>query len=875
MTAQEIRQRFLSYFQARGHQVVPSSSLVPADDPTLLFTNAGMNQFKDVFLGREVRSYRRAVSVQKCVRAGGKHNDLDTVGRTARHGTFFEMLGNWSFGDYFKREAIEYAWDFVINVLGLPADKIWVTVFRDDDEAYGLWQEVAGVPPERIVRLGEKDNFWEMAETGPCGPDTELFIDRGEELSCGPDCGIGRCECGRYVEFWNLVFIQYDRGPDGRLTPLPAPCVDTGMGLERITSIVEGVPSNWDTELLYPLIAQVEQLSGRPYDPGEAGLPFRVIADHVRSVTMLLSDGVLFSNEGRGYVMRRILRRAVRYGRVIGLEEPFLWKMVPTVGDIMGSAYPEVLEGQSTIQATIRGEEERFHLTLEAGLKLLGEMLDRLPPGGTLAGRDAFQLYDTYGFPLDLAVDAAGERGMTVDAEGFDEAMAEQRERARRDRPARVRDLPVMPPSTFVGYSQLEAETVVDLMLLDGEPVDQVVEGDEVIVYLGVTPFYPEGGGQVGDQGQLRGPYGILVVDDTQKQNGAIWHWARVASGRVQRGDSVTASVNAELRAGAMRNHTGTHLLHAALREVLGTGARQTGSLVAPDRLRFDFSHPEPMTPAQIRAVEDLVNRWILEDRAVTTTETSLAEAREGGAIAFFGEKYGETVRVVEVPGASKELCGGTHCRRTGQIGSLRIVEETGIGSGMRRIEALTGWGVLNWSRQQEALVQEAAGLLKRPARELVARVAEMLEENRALERQQAQWAAARTAETARTLVGSVDVSEGLRVLVAEVSAAGSDTLRELADLVREQVDVAVLAARDQERAWLLALAGPEAQRRGIQAGRLVRELAPAVGGGGGGRPDLAQAGGKRPEGVSEVVRLAKPLIQAMARQDITQSGAK
>jgi alanyl-tRNA synthetase len=875
MTAQEIREAFIRFFRERGHQVVPSSSLVPADDPTLLFTNAGMNQFKDVLLGREQRSYRRAVSVQKCVRAGGKHNDLEMVGRTARHHTFFEMLGNWSFGDYFKEDAIRYAWEFVTDVLKLPPDRLWVTVFRDDDEAFRLWQSVAGLPAERIVRLGEHDNFWEMADTGPCGPCTELYMDRGAEFACGPRCGIGQCDCDRYEEFWNLVFIQYDRQADGSLVPLPRPSVDTGMGLERITAILEGVPSNFDTELLSPLIRTVEELSGHRYDAGPEGLAFRVIADHARAVTMLLADGVVFANEGRGYVMRRILRRAIRFGRLLGLRDPFLWRLVPVVGSILGAVYPEVLQGQDTIMATIRAEEERFHVTLESGLKLLGEMLDRTPEGGVLPGEDAFVLYDTYGFPLDLTEDAARERGLTVDRSGFEQAMAQQRERTRGERRYRERDLPPLPPSTFVGYAQLEAEGVLDLMLVDGEPVDAATTGQQVLVYLGVTPFYPEGGGQVGDTGELVGPHGVLRVRDVQKDNGAIWHWAEVASGTVRRGERVTARVDATHRYGAMRNHTGTHLLHAALRVVLGPGARQTGSLVAPDRLRFDFSHPEPLSREQLEAVEDLVNRWILEDRPVTTVETSLAEARESGAIAFFGEKYGETVRVVEVPGASKELCGGTHCKRTGQIGSLRIVLETGIGSGMRRIEAVTGFGVLEWSRRREAVLEAAAAALKSPVDEVADRVRDLQERVRTLERLKASVEAREAVTRARSLAEEATVWQGLKVVVAEVPAAGGEHLRQMADALKGQVDVAVLAARDSERAWLLAWAGPRAVGRGVDAGRLVREIAPQVGGGGGGRPDLAQAGGKHPGGVPDALSRAKSLLKDWVRQDILRSGAK
>jgi alanyl-tRNA synthetase len=875
MTAAEIRERFLRFFAERGHQVVPSSSLVPADDPTLLFTNAGMNQFKDVFLGRETRSYRRAVSVQKCVRAGGKHNDLDQVGRTARHQTFFEMLGNFSFGDYFKREAIGYAWEFVTRELRMDPAHLWVTVYEGDDEAFALWQEVAGLPPERIVRLGEKDNFWSMGDTGPSGPCSELFWDRGPEFACGPTCGIGRCDCDRFEEFWNLVFMQYDRAADGTLTPLPRPSIDTGMGLERIASILEGVPSNFETDVLWPLIQAVEAMSGRRYDRGEAGMPFRVIADHVRTVTMLLADGVLFANEGRGYVMRRILRRAVRYGRELGFREAWLWRLVPVVGEIMGPVYPEVLQGQETIQAMIRAEEERFLGTLEAGLKLLGEWLAGISAGGVLDGEAAFRLHDTYGFPFDLTEDVAREHGVTVDRAGFEAAMTRQRARARAERTGGVEDWPDMPPTEFLGYETLEADSVVEGLLVGGEPVREAPAGMEVVVYLPRTPFYPEGGGQVADVGILTGPEGVVEVVDVQRVGQTIWHRGRVQRGRIRIKDAVRAAVDRERREGAMRNHTGTHLLHAALREVLGPGARQTGSLVAPDRLRFDFSHPEPLTPAQLEAVETLVNRWILEDRPVQTTLATVEEAQRAGALAFFGEKYGEVVRVVEVPGASKELCGGTHCRRTGQIGQLRIVEETGVGAGMRRIEAVTGTGALAWSRAQDERLRAVADTLRVAVRDVPERVAELLRRVRDLERERERARAERVAELASELADRSEAVDGLALLAARVGLGDMDGLRELMDRLKDRTDVAVLGTAAEGRALLLVWAGPRARRRGLNAGSLARQLAATVGGGGGGRPDLAQAGGRRGEAVDEALAQAKNLVAEWLRQDIASSGAK
>lgn len=875
MTAAEIRAQFLKFFQERGHQVVPSSSLVPADDPTLLFTNAGMNQFKDVFLGRERRSYTRAVSVQKCVRAGGKHNDLEMVGRTARHQTFFEMLGNWSFGDYFKHDAILYAWEFVTEVLKLPPEKIWVTVFKDDDEAAQLWQTVAHLPPERIVRLGEKDNFWEMADTGPCGPDTELFIDRGAEFQCGPDCGIGRCECDRFEEFWNLVFMQYDRDRDGTLTPLPNPCVDTGMGLERITAITERVLSNFETDLLWPLIRATEDLSGGRYRPGEDGMPYRVIADHVRAVTMLLADGVLFSNTDRGYVMRRILRRAVRYGRLLGLEEPFLYRLVPVVGSILGEAYPEVRQGQATIMATIQAEEVRFQETLEAGLKLLAERLHAAGANGVLSGDDAFTLYDTYGFPLDLTEDAARERGMTVDRARFDARMQQQRDRARRGRTLDKVALPDLPASTFVGYGTLQSSSAVQGLVVGGQGTREASEGDAVVFYCPFTPFYPEGGGQVGDRGQAVCPGGRVQVTDTQKVNGAIWHFGVVESGEIRMGDEVRLEVDAGRRQGAMRNHTGTHLLHAALRQVLGEGARQTGSLVAPERLRFDFSHPVPMTTTELRAVEELVNRWILEDLPVEVVETSIDEARTRGALAFFGDKYGEHVRMIDIAGASTELCGGTHCQRTGQIGSFYLTEEAGIGSGMRRIEAVTGWGAWQWARDQERYVREAARHLKVLPSELAARVEELVLRTQELKRLQDEHARTVLATTAETLQGAIEQHDGLRILVQQVDADGPEPMRAILDHVRDEADAIVLGAAGENRAFLLIYFAAAMRSRDLHAGRLIQQVAPLVGGGGGGRPDLAQAGGKRPEGLADALALAKSAIVNAIRQDIRASGAK
>jgi len=877
MTAAEIRESFLKFFADRGHHIVPSSSLVPADDPTLLFTNAGMNQFKEVFAGREHRSYTRAVSVQKCVRAGGKHNDLEQVGHTARHQTFFEMLGNWSFGDYFKREAIDYAWTFVTEVLGLKPDALWVTVYHDDDESAALWQEVAGVPAERIVRLGDPENFWSMGDVGPCGPCTELFIDRGAEWACGPNCGIGRCDCDRFEEFWNLVFILYDRQADGTLTRLPFASVDTGMGLERMAAILNDLPSNFETDVLFPLIQAVEQMTGRAYSPGPEGLPFRVVADHVRCITMLMADGVQFSNRDRGYVMRRILRRAVRYGRLLGLDDPFLYRLVPVVSDMLGAAYPEVTQGLDTIATGIRAEEERFHVTLASGLERLEEMLAAARPRGVFKGDDAFLLYDTYGFPLDLTQDAVREAGLELDREGFDAAMNSQRARARVGVAGARVDLPEEPPSLFLGYDTLEAPAEVGRIICDGETVAEARAGDQVIVYFAETPFYAESGGQVGDHGVVVGARGRIAIHDVQKMRGAIWHWGEVVEGVVSAGEPVALRVDAQRRAGAMRNHTGTHLLHAALRTVLGPGARQTGSLVAPDRLRFDFSHPAPLSVDQLLAVEDLVNQWILEDRPVTTVEEPVEEALAHGAIAFFGDKYGERVRVVEVPGASKELCGGTHCRHTGQIGQLRVVSDVGIGSGMRRIEAVTGVAALERARDADRELANAAAVLKSPREAVPERVQELVREVRQWERRAAAWRKIETDREIERLAAHRVELNGLTVLVAEVAAEDVQHLREMVDgaVTRHDVDVVLLGLRLGGRVNLAAGTSERARASGVSAQDLVTVAAPLVGGGGGGRQDRAQAGGKAPEGLELALAAAKTWLGEVLRQGLSQSSAK
>ncbi len=864
MRSAEIRKKFVDYFESRGHHNVPSSPLVPAEDPTLLFTNAGMVQFKDVFLGHDVRSYSRAVSVQKCMRAGGKHNDLEQVGKTARHQTFFEMLGNFSFGDYFKREAIRYAWDFLTQVLGLNPDVLWISVFETDDEAYQLWREVAGVPAGRIVRLGEKENFWSMGDVGPCGPSSEIFVDRGVQYACGNHCGLGQCECDRIQEIWNLVFMQYDRDEDGHLTPLPRPSIDTGMGLERITAYLQGVDSNFDTDLLRPIIQRVENLSGLKYDKGAAGMPFRVIADHIRAITFLLAEGVSFSNSDRGYVLRRILRRAVRFGLLLGFHRSFLHELVPVVGEIMGEAYPEVVRRQTLIQQLIRDEEERFGVTLESGMKVLDSKLQAIPKGGVLSGEEAFVLYDTYGFPLDLTTDAAQERGIQIDHNGFEEAMHQQKERARRARSQRqdAENLPGLPPNRFVGYQQLAVKNVsIDQLYIDADNVHRLTAGESGWVSTPKTPFYPEGGGQVGDLGAIQGPHGTLQVEDVVKFHGHIWHYGKMTAGSLSLGEEVALLVDRQAREDTMRNHTGTHLLHAALRSVLGAAVHQTGSLVAPDRLRFDFSYPTQLSDDQKQAIEDLVNQWILADIPVDVREMNKDEALGEGALAFFGDKYGEVVRVVNVLGASRELCGGTHCERTGQIGLFAITEETSVGTGSRRIEAVTGRNAVASFRSYRFALEHLATQLHAPMDSLHDKVKNVMEVNRRMESELGELRRANRRERGRRLVADAEDYDGLKVVVREVSSGSVEELREVLDGVKDMVAGAILVANHGERASIVVYLGKDLVVRGLDARNLVKILARHIQGGGGGRVDLAQAGGKDVTGIESVLTQAHHLL--------------
>lgn len=885
LTGNQIREKFLSYFERQGHARIASSSLVPHNDPTLLFTNAGMNQFKDVFLGLEQRPYRRATTAQKCVRAGGKHNDLDTVGRTARHHTFFEMLGNFSFGDYFKRDAIRFAWEFLTEELGLPKERLYATIYLDDEEAFQLWQEIAGLPPEKIIRLGEKDNFWAMGDTGPCGPCSEILIDRGEEFRCdAPECFIGKCDCDRWLEIWNLVFMQYNRDADGTMTPLPRPSIDTGMGLERITSVIQNVSSNYETDLLLPYIKAVEEMCGQPYQRDERGFPFRVIADHARSCTFLVGDGVLPSNEGRGYVLRRILRRAVRFGKILGINRPFLYELVAVVAREMGDAYPEVREKADYIARVIKLEEERFHVTLNEGMALVEQMIAEIKAAGgrEISGQQAFLLYDTYGFPLDLTEDAAAEHGLTVDKEGFARAMAAQRERARAARGegaylTRVQELWAelgnkMGATPFLGYQHLEATANVVALIVEEQQVETVASGQEVQIVLNETPFYAESGGQVGDRGWITAPDLKVRVTDTRKSvNGLIVHIGEVEEGVIWEGMLVEARVDRESRLATARNHSATHLLHKALKQVLGDHVNQAGSLVAPDRLRFDFNHLQAVTAGELRRIEDEVNAQILAALPISIEECSLAEARERGATALFGEKYGDVVRMVAMGDYSLELCGGTHLTNTAQIGLFKIVSESGIGAGLRRIEAVTGTGVLALVRQQEEELEQLATVLKTQPAELVRRAEQVQAQIKELEKEVEQLKQQLAVREVADLLNQVSKVRDVKVLAARVAVPDAESLRNLGDLLKDKLGsgVVVLAATSQERVNFVAMVTRDLLGRGLHAGNIIREVAKAAGGGGGGRPDMAQAGGKDPARTDAALQLVYSLVEQQLSQQL------
>ncbi len=875
ITSKEIRQKFLEYFQDRGHTIVESSSLVPINDPTLLFTNAGMNQFKDVFLGVDKRPYNRATTAQKCVRAGGKHNDLDTVGRTARHHTFFEMMGNFSFGDYFKEDAIKFGWTFLTEVLGLPKEKLWITIYKDDDEAFHIWHDIVGVQEDRIKRLGEKDNFWAMGDTGPCGPCSEIHIDRGEEFACNHNpCALGECDCDRWLELWNLVFMQYNRDEDGNMTPLPRPSIDTGMGLERVTSVLQNVPSNYDTDLFVPIMQAIEKLTGKPYDRGEKGFPFRVIADHSRACTFLISDGVLPSNDGRGYVLRRILRRAVRFGTFLGLNEPFLYKNVDIVVELMGEAYPEIVEKKDFIKQVIKLEEEKFFVTLTEGNRKVAEMIENAKKEGrkVITGEEAFLLYDTYGFPMDLTEDIAEENHFTVDKDGFAEMMQQQRQRARsanktgnafayEQQIAEILDK--LPRTAFKGYEEKTLSSKVIALIKDGQSLESATD-DEVLLVADQTPFYAESGGEVADDGIIKSHQSRMEVVDVQKVGPWFVHTVHIF-GKITVGDEIEMEVAEDIRMDISRNHSATHLLHKALRTVLGEHAQQKGSLVEADRLRFDFSHLQALTEEELVRIEDMVNESIRADYPVNTEITNIDNAREMGAMALFGEKYGQEVRVVKMGDYSMELCGGCHVQRTGQIGAFKILSEGSVGSGLRRIEAVTGRKAVKYTRGMEKELQELAAMLKVNPTELKNRVETLQKTLRETEKEleKMKAVAAKAAET-DLLVAAQEVS-GFKVLVARFPESEAARLREAGEHLRDKMgekSVALLAMVGEDKLSFVCFAGKEAVAKGVHAGKIVGAIAKVAGGGGGGRPDMAQAGGKDVSKLQDAMELSHKMIE-------------
>ena len=853
-SSNEIRSTFFEYFKERGHEIVRSGPLVPANDPTLLFTNSGMVQFKDVFLGSEKRPYVRATTSQRCVRAGGKHNDLENVGYTARHHTFFEMLGNFSFGDYFKQDAIRYCWDLLTEVYGLPVERLWVTVYEEDQEAEDIWKNEIGVDPERFSRCGVKDNFWSMGDTGPCGPCSEVFYDHGPEVPGGPP-GSPDEDGDRYIEIWNLVFMQYNRDADGTMTPLPKPSVDTGMGLERLAAVLQGVHSNYETDLFIHLIEKAAVVTGAT-DLSDKSL--RVIADHIRACAFLIVDGVVPSNEGRGYVLRRIIRRAIRHGHKLGVEGPFFYRLVEALEQEMGTAYPELGERREVVERILRQEEERFDETLDQGLRILDQTIEDLS-GEQIPGDTVFRLYDTFGFPVDLTADIARERGLTVDMVNFEKAMEAQRARARaasRFEAGVDKALEVEACSEFVGYDSTRGEGRVVALFHDGAPVDSLGPEDRGIVVLDSTPFYSEGGGQVGDQGEISANGTRFEVEETQRRGDATLHIGVITDGKIHMGDSLLAQVDAQRRRATARNHSATHLLHAALRQVLGGHVDQKGSLVAPDRLRFDFSHFEPVSKAQLEEIEALVNEWILQNDEADTQVLPLAQAMESGAVALFGEKYDDPVRVLAIGDYSTELCGGTHVRQTGDVGMFKLTSETGVAAGVRRVEAVTGQGALRWVHNTENHLLDVASLLKADRESVVEKVDQLQLRNRELEKDLERLKGRLAASQGDDLAAQAEEVNGLKVLAAKLDGVDPKRLRDTVDQLKNKLGSAavVLATVHGDKVSLVAGVTSDYVDR-IEAGPLANFVAQQVGGRGGGRPDLAQAGGNDPSKIDQAIR--------------------
>lgn len=882
LTAAEIRRRFLDFFIKNGHTEVASSSLIPRDDPSLLFTNAGMVQFKNTFTEQEKRPYRRATTAQKCLRVGGKHNDLENVGRTARHHTFFEMLGNFSFGDYFKEDAMRFAWTFITKELQLPKDRLYVTIYKDDDEAFELWQKVTGIDPSRIYRLGEKDNFWSMGDTGPCGPCSEIHYDQGADMACGPNCGIGKCDCDRFLEIWNLVFMQYDQLPSGERVPLPRPSIDTGMGLERISAICQGVRSNYDTDLFQAFVGYMAELAGVKYhDNPDTDTALRVIADHSRAIAFMGADGILPSNAGRGYVLRRLIRRAFRFGRLIGMKEPFLYKTALKVVEVMGDQYPELRERADFMAKLTREEEERFSATLDKGLAMLESEMNALSAQGASAipGEVAFKLYDTFGFPLDIIHDVAEKRHFTVDELGFNACMKEQKTRARanwkgsgeKDLAGRFQQLLKDGlKSEFFGYEgcagsgRIVALLDADVMALEGD--NALTKGKKGYVVTDRTPFYGASGGQVGDTGEIIAPSGKAKVLDSLKVSPELTVLAvSVEDGELLADQEVRLNVDEQARMSTARNHTCTHLLQAALRKHLGDHVHQAGSSVTPDRLRFDFTHTTALTPEELAAVEKDVNEAILANLPVQTRLMGLDEARASGAMALFDEKYGKTVRVVSIGKTSLELCGGTHLSATGQAGAFAILGEMGIAAGVRRIEAVTGWNTLKFFQESRAELEQVAGMLKAQLGEIVSKAENLLKENRSLHKDLEKFSAQAASEEGRQIFSQMTEINGLKTLGVKLPPISLKNLREIMDDVRSKLPsgVACLVATDPDNAEkvnLLLYVSKDLHGR-FTAPSLIKEVAAPIGGSGGGRPEQAQAGGNRPEGMDESLHILQTIL--------------
>ena len=877
MTGDEIRNKFLQYFKDRGHTVVPSCSLVPKNDPTLMFTNAGMVQFKDVFLGEEKRNYDRAVSVQKCVRAGGKHNDLEMVGRTARHHTFFEMLGNFSFGDYFKKEAIQFGWEFLTDVIGLPRDRLYISVFEDDDEAFNLWVNEVKMPRERIYKMGEKDNFWAMGPTGPCGPCSEIFIDQGKTVGCGqPSCEVG-CDCDRFLEIWNLVFMQYDRNESSKLTPLPNPCIDTGMGLERLAAVVQGRTTNYDTDLMMSIITEAARIIGKEYGKqDEVNVSLRVLTDHARASAFLISDGVIPSNEGRGYVLRKIMRRGLRHGKLLGQKGPFFHRITSKVIDDFREAYPDLNNNKDFIQKVVINEEESFGNTLHYGTQRLEEILEKVRKEKLTAipGEEIFKLYDTYGFPTDLVEETAKDAGLALDMEGYTRAMNDQKAKAiaswkgsgEKEVASFYKEfLQSSPPTVFEGYGTTQGEGRVLAILKDQEPVDSASSGDEIEFLTDKTPFYGESGGQVGDSGRAFNENIQLELNDANKPlPGLIVHKAKIVQGTLHTGDNLTLEVNRHTRGDTVLNHSATHLLHAALKEVLGEHIKQAGSLVASNRLRFDYTHFSPLADKERIRIESRVNEKIRENIQVLTQEMDIDSAIKEGAMALFGEKYGETVRVVNIPGFSKELCGGTHVTATGDIGLFRITSEGGIASGVRRIEAVTGATAYDTIRAEQESLSAIRGLLKAPSHEEIAKLKKLLAKNRQLEKEVS--ALKEKLVSGKESTGTDDVQKvgEISYLIKKLEGMDAKTLRTFIDNAKNKLKSGVVVVGSVANGKVSMAAGVTKDLTDkYHAGNIIKQIAAIVGGNGGGRPDMAQAGGSKIDKLDEALKKAEELIRS------------